>query len=277
MPLYIPTNVASLHAQKSLNSSTSMLHKAFQRLSSGRRINTAADDAAGSALSEGMRAQIRSLSQAERNSLNAISMTQTAEGGLGEISAMLVRIRELSVQAANGDLTATTRSYIDVEVQDLLKGIDRIAEVTEFNGQELLAGPLTVVDFQVGIQTSAFDTISVNFGGIDTASLTLTGMTVGGADGTNAQAAIDSADLAMQAINARRAEFGSSMNRFQVTVSNIQTMRNNLDSANSNIRDADIALESSEMAKNQVLQQASTAVLAQANMSPQLALKLISG
>ncbi|MEQ9322748.1 MAG: flagellin, partial [Polyangiaceae bacterium] len=208
MPMYIQTNVASLQAQTNLNASRLGLQKSFERLSSGYRINTAADDAAGMAVSENMRAHIRSLSVAERNSNNAISMTQTAEGGLGEISNMLIRMRELSVQAANGDLTANERSYIDVEFQDLVAEIDRIANVSEFNGQELLGGPVTTIDFQVGIFTTADDTISVDFGGVDTVGLGVSGQNVLGADGTAAQAAMNAIDVAIDAVSSRRADFG---------------------------------------------------------------------
>lgn len=275
MPMYIQTNVASLQAQTNLNASRLGLQKSFERLSSGYRINTAADDAAGMAVSENMRAHIRSLSVAERNSNNAISMTQTAEGGLGEISSMLIRMRELAVQAANGDLTANERSYIDVEFQDLVSEIDRIANVTEFNGQELLGGPVTTIDFQVGIFTTADDTISVDFGGVDTAGLGVAGQNVLGADGTAAQAAMNAIDVAIDAVSSRRADFGAAMNRFQTTISNLQTSRNNLEAANSVIRDVDVAHESAMMAKGNVLQQAGTAILAQANQSPQLAMQLL--
>ncbi len=277
MPMYINTNVASLQAQNNLNVSRLRLQPSFERLSSGYRINSAADDAAGLAISESLRAQIRSLAVAERNSNNAISMTQTAEGGLGELSSMLIRMRELAVQAANGDLTATERGYIDIEFQDLLAEIDRIAEVTEFNGQELLAGPTTTIAFQVGIGTTINDTISVDFGGVDTAGLGMTGQNVNGTDGTAAQTAMNAIDAALDSISARRAAFGAAMNRFQTTISNLQTMRTNMQAANSVIRDVDIALETAELAKNQVLQQAGTAVLAQANQSPQLALQLLRG
>ncbi len=277
MPMYINTNTASLKAQTNLNTSRLRLEKSFERLSSGYRINSASDDAAGMAISEKMRGQIRSLAVAERNSNNAISMTRTAEGGLGEISSMLIRMRELGIQAANGDLTATERAYIDVEFQDLLAEIDRISEVTEFNGQELLAGPTTTIDFQAGIYTTTDDIISVSFGGIDTAGLGLTGQNVTGANNVAAHAAMNAIDVAMDSISARRADFGAAMNRFQTTISNLQTMRNNIEAANGVIRDVDVATETAALAKNQVLQQAGTAVLAQANTSSQLALQLLQG
>jgi flagellin len=277
MPLYINTNTASLNAQTHLDSSRLRLQKSFERLSSGRRINSAADDAAGLAVSENMRAQVRSLAVAERNSNNAISMTQTADGALDEISSMLIRMRELSMQAANGDLTATERGYIDVEFQGLLTEIGRTAEVTEFNGQELLAGPTTTIDFQVGITTTIDDTIAVDFGGIDLAGLGMTGQNVLGTDGTTAKAAMDAIDAAMEIISGRRSDFGAAMNRFQSTISNLQTMRTNIDAASGVIRDVDVAAETAEMAKNQILQQAGTAMLAQANTSPQLAMQLLQG
>ena len=190
MALVINTNVSSLKAQSSLSKSQGKLQKSFERLSSGFRINSAADDAAGLAVSESLNARVRSYSVAERNTNNAISMTQTAEGGLNEISGIVVRMRELAVQAANGDLTSTDRGYLDTEFQSLKSEITRLSDTTEFNGQELLSGTASSITFQVGINTTSSDTISVNFGGVTVSSLGLSGTSLAGAGATNASTAI---------------------------------------------------------------------------------------
>lgn len=277
MPLYINTNVASLEAQRNLSSTQSTLALSFQRLSSGYRINTAADDAAGLAISESMKAQIRSFVVAERNTNNAISMAQTADGAGAQLHSILTRMRELAVQGANGDLTATDRGYLDVEFTNLKSEIDRITQSTKFNGTDLLAGAATTIDFQVGIQNTAQDRISVVFGNVSLTSLGLTASTLAGATAVNSQTAIDTVDQAIQNVSTRRADFGAVLNRLQVTVANIQSMRTNLSAANGRIRDVDVAEETSMMARQQVLSQAGTAILAQANQVPQLALSLLKG
>ncbi len=275
MPLYINTNVASLNAQNNLGTSQRALSKSFERLSSGFRINSASDDAAGLAVSESLRSKIRSFAVAERNTNNGISMAQTAEGGLGQIGGIAIRMRELAVQSANGDLSTTDRGYLDTEFQLLKEEITRLAETTEFNGKELLAGTATSIGFQVGISTTSFDTISVSFGGVSLSSLGLSGIGVGGAGATNAQAAITAIDGAIEAVSTQRAGFGAATNRLNLALSNSQTIRTNLSAANSVIRDVDVASETAMMARSQVLLQAGTSVLAQANQSPQLALSLI--
>ena len=275
MPLYINTNVASLRAQNSLASSQSTLQKSFQRLSSGYRINTAADDAAGLGISESLRARIRSFTVAERNTNNAISMARTAEGGLSQIGGIVIRMRELAVQAANGDLTSTDRGYLDTEFQLLKNEIDRLSESTEFNGKELLAGSSSTINFQVGIKTTSFDIIGVAFGGLTVSGLGLAAASVGGVDAVAAQASINVIDQALQSVNTARAEFGAATNRLAVAVSNSQTIRTNLEAANSAIRDVDVAEETSQLARSQVLLQAGASVLSQANQAPQLALSLL--
>ena len=277
MALYINTNISSLESQKNLTSSQKRLQQSFQRLSSGFRINTAADDAAGMAVSESMRAQIRSYHVAERNANNAISMTQTAEAGLNQISSILIRMRELAVQSANGDLTSTDRGYLDTEFQLLKNEIVRLAETTEFNGKELLAGTTTTFDFQVGINTTSFDTIQVAFGGMDLTALGISGASIQGADATSSIASIDLVDAAFTAVNTQRADFGAAQNRIEISVANTQSIRTNLSAANSRIRDVDVAEETSQLARSQVLLQAGTSVLAQANQSPQIALSLLQG
>lgn len=277
MPMYINTNVSSLEAQRSLGSSQSALGTSFQRLSSGMRINSAADDAAGLAIAEQMSADIRSYSMAERNTLNAVSMAQTAEGALGHVGSILTRLRELAVQSANGDLTATDRGYLDTEFQAMKDEITRIVDSSKFNGKDLLSGPATPIEFQVGIDNTASDRLTVDFGNVSLASLGLATSDVAGATATTSQASIDAVDAAINLVSGRRADFGAALNRMQTTVSNLQSMRTNLSAAHSRIRDVDVAEESSKMARTQVLTQAATTVLAQANQSPQLALQLLKG
>ena len=275
MALVINTNISSLEAQRNLGGSQARLSKSFQRLSSGYRINTAADDAAGLAVSESMRSQIRSYAVAERNTNNAISMVQTAEGGLGQISGILIRMRELGVQAANGDLTSTDRGYLDTEFQQLKAEITRLSEATEFNGAELLAGPKITIDFQVGINTSSFDIISLGFRGVSTTGLGLIAENIGGADAASARSAIDAVDAAFSVVNTSRAGYGAALNRLEVSVLNTQAIRTNLSAANSRIRDVDVAEETSALARSQVLLQAGTSILSQANQQPQVALTLL--
>ncbi len=275
MPLVINTNVASLEAQKNLNRSQAVLQKSFQRLSSGFRVNTASDDAASMGVSESLKARIRSFSVAERNTKNAVSMANTAEGGLNEISGIVIRMRELAVQSANGDLTSTDRGYLDTEFQLLKDEITRLAEATEFNGTVLLGGTAASVSFQVGINTTSFDSISVEFGGVTVSGIGLSGISVDGSGAANAQTAIGAIDSALTDISTARARFGAATNRLNIAVANSQTIRTNLEAANSAIRDVDITEETSILARTQVLLQAGTSVLAQANQSPNLALSLL--
>jgi flagellin len=226
-------------------------------------------------ISESLRARIRSFSVAERNTNNAISMANTAEGGLSEISGIVLRMRELAVQGASGDLTSTDRSYIDTEFTLLKEEITRLAESTEFNGKALLAGTQGDIAFQVGINTTSFDSISVSFGGVSLSSLSLSGISVGGASATNATAAIVAVDLALQTVSQRRAEFGAATNRLGIAAANSSTMRTNLQAANSVIRDVDVADETATLARSQVLMQAGISILALANQTPNLALSLL--
>ncbi|MBM4359114.1 MAG: flagellin FliC [Deltaproteobacteria bacterium] len=275
MPLSINTNVSSLEAQRNLNQTQSALQKSFQRLSSGFRINSASDDAAGLGVSESLKARIRSFSVAERNTTSGLNMARTAESGLGEISGIVIRMRELAVQSANGDLNSTDRSYIDTEFQLLKDEIDRLADGTLFNGIDLLGGTAADIDFQVGIGTTSNDTISVGFGGVSASALGLSGISVDGSSATNAQDALDALDTALTTVSTNRAEFGAASNRLSIALTSAQTIRTNLEAANSSIRDVDVAEESSMLARSQVLLQAGTSVLAQANQAPQLALSLL--
>ncbi len=274
MALYIQTNVASLNAQANLAKTQSALQTSFARLSSGYRINSSADDAAGLSISDSMTAQVRSYVVAERNANDGISMAQTADGAAGQMTSILQRMRELAVQARNGSLQPADRANLDTEYQSVLSEIDRIAQTTKFNGTDLLNAPSTV-QIQVGIGTTASDQVAIGFGGVTAALLTVAGTDV--TDQTKAGAAMDAIDAGLSTLGTKRASWGAAINRFQSTIQNIDSIKNNLSAANSRIRDVDVAEETAAMAKQQVLSQAGAAVLAQANQSPQLALSLLKG
>lgn len=277
MSLVVQTNVASMFAQSQLGKTQTALSKNFAHLSSGLRITDASDDAAGLGISKSMNAQIRSMAVAERNTNDGISMTQTADGGAEQIHELLTRMRELAVQASNGNgaLSSTDLSNLDTEYQANLSEIDRISTSTKFNGVNLLSGASASKDFQVGIGTAATDRITVSFGGADATTLG-----VNGGDVTtfgNAQTAITAIDTAIQSLSTVREGFGSAMNRLSMAASNLQSQQTNLSAAVSRIRDVDIASETAQMSKNQVLSQAGAAILAQANQTPQLAMQLLRG
>jgi flagellin len=274
MAISIGTNVQSLNAQRNLQATQNRLNDNLGRLSTGMRINSAADDAAGLAISERFKSQIRSLSQAERNANDGISMLQTAEGALNEVSGVLTRMRELAVQASNGTLSAGDRGFIDDEAQALVDEIDRIAAVTEFNGTALLDGTLNA-DLQVGTNNTADDRINVTVAAADFA--TLAGGAVDLSTAAGAQTAIASLDTAIDAVSTIRASLGTTQNRLQVSVSNLSSARENMSAANSRIRDVDVASETAEMTRNNILMQAGVSVLAQANQAPSVALNLLRG
>jgi flagellin len=275
MALVIPTNVSSLDAQKTLTRNSSALAKSFARLSSGFRINTAADDAAGLAVSESMKAQIRSYTMAERNANHAISMTQTAEAALGEMHDILGRMRELSIQSANGAMTSVDRGYLDTEFSALKDEMARIQGSSKFNGKLLVSTAGESIKFQVGLNNTAADQITLTFGGLAMTQLLSATTNVAGATAGSALTAIGRIDAAIGIISTERAKYGAAMNRLDVTVSTIQTMRVNLSAANSRIRDVDVAEETSHLSRNQVLSQAGVSVLAQANQLPQMAMTLL--
>jgi flagellin len=275
MPLTIQSNIASLEAQKNLGRSQSMLAQSFNRLSSGFRINTAADDAAGLAVSESMRSQIRSYVVAERNANDAISMVQTAEGALGQVQDIAVRMRELAVQAANGSATSTDRGYIDTEYSQLKDEITRIQGAAKFNGKLLLQPTASTIAFQIGLDNTVSDQLKVTFGGFAMSTLVATSNNLAGATASSALAALSIIDNSMTAISTERAKYGASMNRLSIVTTAITTMRINLTAADSRIRDVDVAQETSVLARNQVLSQAGVSVLAQANQIPNLALNLL--
>lgn len=269
------TNVTSLSAQRNLAQTQNAMSQNISRLSSGNRINRAGDDAAGLAITSRLSAQIRGLEQAERNSNDAISMIQTAEGGLSEVNNLLTRMRELAVQSANGGTLSTEeRGHLDDEFQALSSEIDRIVNVTDYNGQALLDGSLSGgVDFQVGTFNTADDRISLTLGASDTTTLGVDTLDL--TSQANAQTAIDSLDTAIDSVSGLRGDLGAVQNRLNSTLSNLGNMHENLSAANSRIMDVDVAKETASMTKNQILSQAGVSVLAQANQMPQMALSLL--
>ncbi|MBK8201966.1 MAG: flagellin FliC [Bdellovibrionales bacterium] len=277
MALRISTNVASLNAQRNLVNTNRAMDQSLARLSSGFRINQAADDAAGLAISENLRAQIRGLGQANRNAQDGVSLVQIAEGGLNEVSAMMIRLRELAIQAASDTIGDVERKFLDVEYQQLKSEIQRIAEVTSFNGYDLLNGTGGVMDIQVGVNNDPFkDRISFNTSAANS-SLEALGITAESvATKEQAQMSLSAVDIGMVSVNAMRANFGAMQNRLQSTINNLNIAHENLSAANSRIRDSDVAAESAELTRNSILTQAGVSVLSQANSIQQVALKLLS-
>jgi flagellin len=276
MGMRVSTNVAALNAQRNLVGSQRVMNKSMAQLASGSRINIAADDAAGLAISEKLKAGIRSSAQAQRNANDGISMVQTAEGGLNEIGNIVTRLRELGIQAASDTVGDTERGFLDKEVQQLKSEIQRIASVTTWGTTKLLDGSSPAFDFQVGIFNNAEeDRISFNAGeNIATLdSLTLEGLDYTSKEG--AQEALGQLDFAQDHVNGIRANLGALQNRLTSTVDNLGVAQENMSAANSRIRDTDVAQASSEMTRNNILLQAGTSTLAQANSVNQLALKLI--
>ena len=275
MGLRINTNVAALNAQRLLGSSTAAMAGSLERLSSGSRINKAGDDAAGLAISENLKGQIRGLRQAKRNASDGISLVQVTEGGLNEISNILVRLRELSVQAASDTIGDVERSFTDREFQSLKDEIQRIAESTTYNGTQVLAGREQPIDIQVGIYNTSNDRLSYDtkFADGRVEALGITDSQC--ANKVGAQTSLAKIDAGLKKVNEVRSGLGAMQNRLASTVNNLSIYDENLSAANSRIRDADIAVESSELVKNQILQQAGVAVLGHANASQQSALKLL--
>ena len=278
MGLRINTNVPSLSAQRSLGINTRNLNDNLRKLSSGERITRSGDDAAGLAISENLKAQIRGMRQAKRNAGDAVSLLQTAEGGMNEISNIIIRLRELSVQAASDTVGTIERGYTDIEFQNLKEEIDRISKSTEFNGIKLLDGSGGKLEFQVGTKNDPIlDRLHYDGSGAD-ASLKALGLDVDGVSTKEgAQNALKKLDDALVHINGTRANFGALQNRLQSTQNNLEISDENLSAANSRIRDVDVASETADMTKNNILLQAGISVLSQANQSPNTALKLLNG
>lgn len=279
MGLRINTNVPSLTAQRNLRANRFSLDKNLERLSSGSRINHAGDDAAGLAISETLRAQIRGITQAERNAQDGISLVQVAEGGLVEVANILIRMRELGVQASSDTVGTRERGFLNNEFQQLSEEIDRIANSIEFNGNPLLNGNGSAFEVQIGTKNNPlvdriklFDPYASN---VNLVSLGINLSSV--ADKTSAQNSLASIDQALNAVTSIRAGFGSMQNRLQSVINNLTVNKENMMAANSRIRDADLAEETSEMTKAQILNQAGVSVLAQANSSIKGALGLLGG
>jgi flagellin len=276
MGFRISTNIASVNAQRNLGESQIKIGDSMAKLASGSRINKAADDAAGLAISENLKAQIRSARQANRNASDGISLVQTAEGGLNEISSIIVRLRELGIQASSDTVGDVERGFVNKEVTQLKDEMQRISQVTTWGKTKLLDGSTPKFDFQVGIfNKDAEDRISFNasenMATID--ALGLAGIDYASKEG--AQTALESLDGAQERVNGMRSNLGALQNRLTSTVNNLGVAEENMSSANSRIRDTDVANTTAEMARNSILLQAGTATLAQANSKDQLALKLI--
>ena len=276
MGMRINTNVASLAAQRTLRVNNRSMNDNLRRLSSGERITKASDDAAGLAISENLKAKIRGGRQAKRNANDGISMVQVAEGGLSEISNLVIRLRELAVQAASDTIGDTERGFSNNEFQNLKDEIDRIARASEFNGIKLLDGTGGLLEFQIGVNNDPIlDRLS--FDGVNNAAtlqaLGLTAETVQTKQG--AQTSLERLDDALIRINGIRANLGATQNRLSSTINNLSISDENLSTAKSRIRDVDVAMESADLARNNILVQSGMSVLAQANQVPQMALKLL--
>ena len=274
MGLRVNTNIASINAQRNLFAVNQRLSRNFQHLSTGLRIATAADDSAGLAISERLRAQIRSLAQAERNANDGVSFVQTGEGALNEVSNILVRLRELAVQASNGTVSDADKDTLQEEFSALRNEIDRIAKSTEFNGIHLLDGSVTTASFQVGIGVDeTINKISVALSPALATSLGLSTVDIGSTGDTSF--AITQIDGAINAVSQLRGDFGAVQNRLNSTIANLGSARENLSAAESRIRDVDVAYETAQLTRNSILQQAAISILGQANMGPQAALNLL--
>jgi flagellin len=277
MALYVNTNVSSLFAQRNLSRSQMGADKALQRLSTGLRVNNAADDAAGLAVGTRFKSQIRSLEQAQRNANDAISVIQTAEGALDQMSGLLIRMRELSVQSANGTLTSGDRAFLNTEYNSLVAELDRIAQTTDFNGTDLLDGDASAgIVFQVGAANNTNNRITVSITNMQTSSLTSSSLASNTISTVaNARNTMDIIDTAINTISTQRSVLGASQNRLTVTIENLGTQVENLSASRSRIMDADIAKETANLTRAQILVQAGLSVVAQANAAPQSALSLL--
>lgn len=276
MGMRVATNIASINSNRQLAANERSMNSTFTKLASGSRINRAADDAAGLAISEGLKAQIRSARQAQRNANDGISLVQTAEGGLSEIGNIIVRMRELGIQASSDTLGNQERGLIDTEIQQLKSELDRIANSTTWGTTKLLDGSTPVFDFQVGIFNNA-ENDRISFDSSNNVA-TLSALGLGGLDFNSkegAQNALTELDASQNSVSKMRANLGALQNRLVSTVENLGAVDQNLSAANSQIRDTDVAEASSALAKDNILMQAATATLAQANQKNKLALQLI--
>ena len=276
--MIVQHNLTALNSNRLLGLTTSSQAKSTEKLSSGYKVNRAADDAAGLAISEKMRRQVRGLTQATANAQDGISCVQTAEGALNEVHDMLQRMNELAVKAANGTNQDEDRGYIQSEVDALIDEIDRVADTTTFNERILLNGTFKDIELQVGAEGKTGNQIAVTITAMNSAGLgvaSLKGTGVAGADGTAAKLAITTIKTAIKKLNGQRSDLGAIQNRLEHTINNLDTAAENLQAAESRIRDVDMAKEIMEFTKNSILQQAATAMLAQANAVPQSVLQLL--
>jgi len=281
MPQTINTNIASLNAQRNLNASQSSLQISMQRLSSGLRVNSAKDDAAGLAIAERMNSQVRGMNVAIRNANDGISLAQTAEGALSKVGDSLQRMRELAIQARNATNSSSDKDSLNKEFVELQKEIARVLGGTTFNGKHILGADATTLTFQIGANTTADDVININTSNMvtDTTITAITSSTMAAIDANATVGAIgnviDSLDKAIDLVNDTRATYGATQSRFDAIISNLQTAVENQSAARSRIMDADYAAETANMSRAQILQQAGTAMVAQANQLPQQVLKLL--
>jgi flagellin len=281
MSQVINTNLPSLTAQRNLGASQGQLATSINRLSSGLRINSAKDDAAGLAIANRMDSQARGMNVAIRNSMDGISLAQTAEGGLGKVSDMLGRMRELAVQSSNATNTSTDRVSLNNEFRQLADEIDRTLNATKFNGQAILSGAAGSQIFQIGSDATSYDQLSITTTNMATAAsviaVTATTGVISGTTGGNAMAMITAIDSALTSVNSERSAYGAVQNRFEAIIANLQVASENQTAAKSRIMDADFAAETAALTRTQILQQAGTAMLAQANQIPQQVLQLLKG
>lgn len=276
MPQIINTNVMALTVQRNLNRNQDAMQLSLQRLSSGLRINSARDDAAGLAISERFTSQIRGLNQAARNASDAISLAQTAEGALSEVATNLQRMRELAVEAANASLSTSDRDSLNSEYSALAQEITRVASATEFNGVTVI-GAANTLTFQVGANAGSANRLNFSTVNVGSASgiASLQAVSIGGSTGSAALASLSALDTAIDSVSSIRAGYGVLQNRFESVVRNLETASLNLSGARSRIRDADFAAETAELARTQIIQQAGIAALVQANAFPQTVLSLL--
>ncbi len=277
MAISLRTNIAALAANQYLNASNDRLNQSMGRLASGLRINTAGDDAAGLAISEQFKANLSSLAQAKRNANDGVSLIQTAEAAMGEVSSILIRLRELAVYAATDTLSSTQRGFLDDELVQLRSELDRIGQTAEFNGLNLLSGTFAAstaaLTFQVDLSGNINRQITVQIGTVSPTSLGIE--TIGYTSTSAARASLSVVDAAIQTISQQRATMGAAQSRLQAAINNISTQYTNVSAANSRIRDVDVAEETATLTRNQILMQSGVSVLAQANQIPSLALSLL--
>ena len=277
MGIVIRSNPTAKATLSSLERTQRKLSGNMLKLSSGMRINSAKDDAAGLAISESLKAQVVSLQQANRNSSDAVSTLQIAEAAMGEVATTLTRMRELAMQSSSGQLSNQQRGFLDQEMEELRNEVTRISQVTEFNGLALLDGSLSTgtgtLSFQVGIENTSNDRINVNISTVSATGLGIGTMSL--SSQTRARSALDTIDSAINSLSSSRATLGAKMNRLTITMDNLASAEQNISAANSRIRDVDVGAEMGKMVSNQILSQAGSAMLSQANSLPQIALGLI--